>query len=548
MVILFLVFTSCENQNQKNINETNTNNSKKTHEDLSDISTKEFRTFEVLDSKYITKEELWKTLNPQINNFKQSDHDRLKSLILEKDILTIQNSIKNKKLTYTELTKFFLYRIKAFDRENEKSLNSVISLNPSAIKQAQLLDSIYSLNSSDNHPIFGMPLLLKDNINTSDMPTTAGAVALKDNQTEDAFIVSQLKSKGAIILGKANLSEWAYFFCGDCPSGYSAIGGQTLNPYGRKIFDTGGSSSGSGVSVTANFCVAAIGSETSGSILSPSSKNAVVGLKPTVGLVSRSGIIPISSTLDTAGPMTKFVVDNAILLDAITENDSNDFKALSQPNHIGNYFSNLGKSDIEGIRLGAPKSLLEDSLFVNAIQILKAKGAEIIEIEEEDIPLPNFLNLLNLDMKADLPKYLNNYGYPSLEVKSIEDIISFNKKDSAMVMPYGQKLFYGIVNDKGDDNFLNKIKDTLKTNGRKFFNIPFEKYQLDGFLSINNYHASYAAVAEYPALTLPMGFAKEGEPKGLTFIAKSLKEDKLLSWAYVFEKASQARKMPKEYH
>ena len=161
-----------------------------------------------------------------------------------------------------------------------------------------------------------------------DMATTAGAVALKDNTTDDAFMVNQLKSKGALILGKANLSEWAYFFCGDCPSGYSAVGGQTLNPYGRRIFDTGGSSSGSAVSVAANFCAAAIGSETAGSILSPASQNSVVGLKPTIGLVSRSGIVPISSTLDTAGPITKTVRDNAIVLDAIYGYDKSDSKSI----------------------------------------------------------------------------------------------------------------------------------------------------------------------------------------------------------------------------
>src|SRR5690606_23680601 len=198
--------------------------------------------------------------------------------------------------------------------------NSVISLNPKVIEQAKQKDKEFK-NKRLKHPIFGMPILLKDNINTADMPTTAGAVVFQNNQTDDAFIVKQLKDKGALILGKANLSEWAYFFCGECPSGYSAIGGQTLNPYGRRVIDTGGSSSGSGVSVAANFCAAAIGSETAGSILSPASQNSVVGLKPTVGLLSRSGIVPISSTLDTPGPITKNVMDNAIVLDAMFGED-----------------------------------------------------------------------------------------------------------------------------------------------------------------------------------------------------------------------------------
>ena len=454
-----ILFFTCNNTKQKD-NET----VKKTTENkLSDITTKAFRSFEVLDSKHITKKNLWLSLKSEMEGFTQIDHDRLKPLIIEKNIPSIQNSITKGDLTYTELTQFFLFRIRAFDRENNKSLNAVISLNPNAITEAKKLDSIFKKNKYNSHPIFGMPLLLKDNINTVDMPTTAGAVALKNNNTKDAFMVNVLKSKGAIILGKANLSEWAYFFCGDCPSGYSAIGGQTLNPYSRKIFDTGGSSSGSGVSVTANFCVAAVGSETSGSILSPSSQNSVVGLKPTVGLVSRSGIVPISSTLDTAGPMTKFVIDNAILLDAMTANDEKDPKALSKPKHVYNYFSRLDDYEIKGLRLGAPKTLLKDSLFLKSIAILKTQGVKIIEFEPEDIRLNNFLSLLNLDMKNDLPTYLKQYGDVTLKTKSIEDIIAFNKKDSVKSMPYGQKLFYGVLNDKGSSDDLNKIKDTLKT-------------------------------------------------------------------------------------
>ena len=266
--------------------------------DLSDISTKDFREFKVLDSENLTKAEIWSVISPQMDDFKESDYNRLKPMILEQDIPTLQQHISDGKFNYQQLTKFYLYRIRKFDRENPLSLNSVIAINPNVIEQAEESDKDYVGNKKSNHPIFGMPILLKDNVNASDMATTAGAVALKDNFVEDAFIVKQLKSKGALILGKANLSEWAYFFCGKCPSGYSAIGGQTLNPYGRRIIDTGGSSSGSGVSVSANFCAAAIGSETAGSILSPASQNSTVGLKPTVGLVGRTGIVPISSTVN----------------------------------------------------------------------------------------------------------------------------------------------------------------------------------------------------------------------------------------------------------
>ena len=268
----FIFIVSCKNSKSSDVRSPiEESETKEESSDLSTISTKYFREFKVLDSKNLTKEEIWEAINPQMTDFNETNYNRLKPFILEKDITELQIYRTANKFTYVELTKFYLYRIRKFDRENPLSLNSVIAINPNVIKEAKLRDRDF-LNKRMKHPIIGMPILLKDNVNAADMATTAGAVALKDNFAEDAFIVKQLKSKGALILGKANLSEWAYFFCGDCPSGYSAIGGQTLNPYGRRVFDTGGSSSGSGVSVAANFCAAAIGSETSGSILSPASQ------------------------------------------------------------------------------------------------------------------------------------------------------------------------------------------------------------------------------------------------------------------------------------
>ena len=547
-LLVFLFIFSCKNDKsleaREPVSESKTVETVKSKADLSAISTKDFREFKVLDSKVITKAELWDAINPQFNDFNKSDYNRLKPLILEADILTLQQYVADRKLSYESITKFYLYRIREFDRENELSLNSVISINPNVIAEAKAVDD--NANEKD-HPIYGMPILLKDNINTKAMPTTAGAVALNSNNTDDAFIVEQLKSKGALILGKANLSEWAYFFCGDCPSGYSAIGGQTLNPYGRRIMDTGGSSSGSGVAVAANFCAAAIGSETSGSILSPSSSNSIVGLKPTVGLISRSGIVPISSTLDTAGPMTKTVMDNAILLDAVVGEDTNDSKTITSLWQPGYYFDNLKNSNLSGKRFGAPKRLLEDSLYGKALNVLKQKGAQIVEIDEEKIGLPNFLRLLNLDMKKDLPFYMENYASSSISLRTVEDIMAFNTEDSVRVIPYGQRLFKGIVDDKGDAIFLERIKDTLMTNGKRYFDIPMDQHNLDGFLSINNYHASFAAVAEYPALTVPMGYTKEGNPMGLTFISQPLSEKQLLEWAFVYEQARKARVAPKDY-
>tara|TARA_R110002111_G_scaffold46785_1_gene84140 strand:+ start:389 stop:2023 length:1635 start_codon:yes stop_codon:yes gene_type:complete len=506
---------------------------------------KDFREFIVLDSKYINKADLWEPFNDDLEDFTENVYNNLKPLVLEQNIPTLQNHIANGDLSYEKLVKFYLYRIRKFDRENELSLNSVISINPTVIDEARKLDD---MDVDKLHSIFGMPILLKDNINTSVLPTTAGAVALQNNNTDDAFITKRLKEQGAIILGKANLSEWAYFFCGDCPSGYSAIGGQTLNPYGRRIIDTGGSSSGSGVAVAANFCVGAVGSETSGSILSPSSKNSIVGLKPTIGLLSRSGIVPISSTLDTPGPMTKNVTDNAILLDAMSGFDENDSKSINSKFGNGFYYNNTNENSLKGMRFGAFKRLLEDSLYVQAISNLKSKGAEIIEIDEENIKLQSFRRLLNLDMKADLLFYLSNYASASITLKSVQDVIEFNKKDSINVMPYGQSLFEGVVADKASDEEFQTIKDSLKINGRNYFDIPMEKHQLDGILSINNYHAGFAAVAEYPALTVPMGYTVDGTPEGLTFISKPLSEKKLLHWAYAYEQASKKRKAPSNYN
>ncbi|MCO4821337.1 MAG: amidase [Flavobacteriaceae bacterium] len=512
-----------------------------------DAEVKDFREFKVLDSKYIENSELWSSFNSQLEDFSENSYNDLKSLIIEQDIPTLQKHITDGELSYELLTKFYLYRIRKFDRENELSLNAVIAINPNVIEEAKRADNARFVENS--HPIFGMPILLKDNINASGMPTTAGAVALENNLANDAFIVKQLKKQGALILGKTNLSEWAYFFCGDCPSGYSAIGGQTLNPYGRRVFDTGGSSSGSGVSMAANFAVAAVGSETSGSILSPSSANSIVGLKPTIGLVSRSGIVPISSTLDTAGPMTKNVIDNAIVLDAMFGEDLSDSKSISALWLNGFYYEELPQSkSLIGKRFGAFKRLLKDSLYQNALEDLKKLGATIVEVEEGLRTLPNFISLLNLDMKNDLPKYLNTYTNPSIKVKSVSDVISFNKTDSLRVMPYGQKLFNGIVADKGDEIFLANIKDSLHIIGKTFYDVPRKSLKLHGFLSINNYHAGLAAVAEYPAITIPMGYDDNGKPKGLTFIGKRLEEKQLIEYAYAYEQATKKRKVPSNYN
>lgn len=509
------------------------------------VAQAEEREYKVLDSEFIVLDSLWAPFNAEIREFEENRYAELKDRLLEADIMEIQENIEEGELTYEELALFYLYRIKKYDRENELSLNSIISLNKDLLKEAREKDLALK-NGEKKHPIFGIPVLLKDNINSDDNATTAGALALSDNITDDAFIVERLKENGAIILGKANLSEWAYFFCGDCPSGYSALGGQTLNPYGRKIFDTGGSSSGSAVAVAANLAPVAVGSETSGSILSPSSQTSLVGLKPTIGLLSRGGIVPISGTLDTPGPITKSVVDNAILLSAMTGKDNADAASESFQETNNDYYSELEKADVQGIRLGAIKELMEDPLYARAVDDLKTAGAEVVEFEAEDVELPNFVRLLNLDMKKDLPEYFKKYG-GNTGFSSIEDLVKFNIEDSTLRMPYGQALFEGILQDSASDEDFAAIKDTLHRNGKQFFDAPMKEHNLDAVLSINNSHAGFAAVAKYPAITVPMGFSEEGAPKGLTIITTPNGEQDLLKWAAAYEKQSKRRKAPEKY-
>ena len=506
----------------------------------------DFREFKVLDSKYIESDSIWTPFNKDLEAFSDNRYEQLLPLILDQDIPTLQKAVYSGSFSYEELVLFYLKRIQKYDRNNDLSLNSVISLNPNVLQEARVKDQGLK-NKMMKHPIFGIPVLLKDNINTADMPTTAGAIALTENITEDAFIVKRLKENGALILGKANLSEWAYFFCGDCPSGYSAVGGQTLNPYGRRILDTGGSSPGSAVSIAANFAAGAVGSETAGSILSPASQNSLVGLKPTIGVLSRGGIVPISSYLDTPGPITKNVRDNAILFSAMSGRDSQDPASVANKNNTSNYYESLAEVSLKGKRFGALKSLMEDSLYVAALKDLESAGAEIVEFEGEDLDLPNFTRFLNIEMKRDLPVYFKKYGNKDLSFKNVKDVVSYNNSDSLMRSPYGQKLFDGIVADSATPEEFTAIKDTLTTNGRRFFEEPMTTHNLDGVLSINNYHAGYAAVAKYPALTVPMGYAKNNAPKGLTFIARPYQEAALFSWALAYEKASKKRVSPSNY-
>jgi amidase len=505
--------------------------------------------FKLIQSKVLDKNGVFRPLYDEVSKMGETEYQALKPMVLEQDIPTIQSHITAGKLTYEKLVLFYLYRIYHYELNNATNLNTIIALNEHVVDEARKLDKLMNSNSDRvYHPICGMPILLKDNIDTEGMPTTAGSIALQDNNVDDAFIVKKLKENGALILGKVNLSEWAYFLCKGCPVGYSAVGGQTLNPYGRKIFETGGSSSGSATSIAANYAVAAVGSETSGSILSPSSQNSVVGLKPTVGLLSRTGIVPISSTLDTPGPITKNVLDNAILLSAMIGKDEDDPKSVAANEK---YLDLLGQqASLKGKRLGAMRYLMaSDSIYRITIGKLIGLGAEVVEFDPPEVSMEGFLSILNIDMRNDLPAYITAHVQDKerVKIRSVSDAIAFNKADSLIRIPYGQALFEGILADTTSVVQLDSIKNTLKKNGRRFFDAALDRYDLDAVLSINNYHAGYAAVAKYPALTVPMGYKTNGEPVGLTFIAKQFQELELLQLGRAFEAATKSRKMPLDF-
>ncbi|WP_324025779.1 amidase family protein [Maribacter sp. BPC-D8] len=506
--------------------------------------------YKLIQSKVLDKNEVFRPLYEEVSKLTEGEYQKLLPMILEQDIFVIRNHIKEGRLTYENLVLFYLYRIYKYELNNETTLNTIIALNKDVVAQARELDreNEKGIAAQTQHPIYGMPILLKDNINALGMKTTAGSIALMDNEVDDSFIVQQLKKNGALILGKVNLSEWAYFLCSGCPVGYSAYGGQTLNPYGRKVFETGGSSSGSGTAVAANYAVAAVGTETSGSILSPSSQNSVVGLKPTIGLLSRSGIVPISSTLDTPGPMTKNVRDNANLLSAMFGYDESD-PASVEDNFMGVLSVGLHPIPFSEMRLGAIKELMEsDSIYKQTIEDLKEAGATIIEFTPPEVAMNGFLSILNIDMRNDLKSYLKEKTNPELvKITSIADAVIFNNADSLVRIPYGQALFEGILSDTTTTTELEEIKSNLEKNGRTFFDTAMDKYKLDAVLSINNYHAGYAAVAKYPALTIPMGYKVSGEPISLTFIGKQFSEAHLLNMGKSYEDNFHNRVMPKDY-
>jgi amidase len=482
-------------------------------------------------------------------------------------IFELQKKMKEGEYSSRKITELYLNRIKEIDQSGP-SLNSVIEINPDALDIADKMDQERKAGKLRG-PLHGIPILIKDNINTGDkMMTTAGALALKGNVvTNDAFIIQKLRESGAVLLGKTNLSEWANFRSTRSSSGWSSRGGQTKNPC---ILDrnTSGSSSGSAAAVAANLCTIAIGTETDGSIIAPSSFCGIVGIKPTVGLWSRSGIIPISATQDTAGPMTRTVTDAAILLGALAGEDAADaITTQHKEKDKIDYTSFLNIEGLKGKRIGIEKSFLKGneavvSIYQEAIELLKKNGATIIEIDLLKLTKPlgeSEFTVLQYEFKDGVNKYLSS---AKATVKSLSEVINFNKQNESTAMPYFKQELLEMCNSKGslqDKEYTDAFK--ISTSARKIIDDMMQLHQLDAICStsiglanctdlVNGdydtgfYFAPPAAMAGYPHITVPMGKVHELSI-GLSFIAGAYQEGKLIEMAYSFEQTSKKRTPPK---
>lgn len=466
----------------------------------------------------------------------------------------LQVAMENGAVTSKELVLMYLHRISQYDKKGP-TLNSVLEINPDAVFIAEALD-LERKKSGARGPLHGVPVLVKDNIDTGDnMHTSAGSLALEHHvAAEDSAVASQLRAAGAVILGKTNMTEWANFMTEKMPNGYSSRGGQVLNPYGPGQFDVGGSSSGSGSAVAAGFAAAAIGTETSGSILSPASSNSVVGIKPTVGLISRRGIIPISFSQDTAGPMTKTVKDAAILLSALTAPDEKDPATLTNPDPWVDYTSFLLKEGLNGMRIGVARdpyftyfSDEEGLIMEEAIASLREQGAEVLG--SIDIPYAKDswdYHTLFYEFKPSLNAYLRNTS-SSVPIKSLKDLIAYNEKDSDKMLQYKQTVLEESEKYSGtlteEEYILSREKDIYRSR-EAGLDAVMEEHQLDAIVTPNNFGAGIPAKAGYPSITVPGGYTKEGKPVGVTFTARAFEEGTLIKIAYGYEQATKHRRAP----
>jgi amidase len=484
----------------------------------------------------------------------------------EMDIAALRQAMDSGAATALEITDYHLARIARID-QGDAGLRSIIDINPDARDIAQALDAERRERGASG-PLHGIPVLLKANIDTGDrMATSAGSLALAEHRPpDDAFLVQRLRDAGAVILAKANLSEWANFRSTRSSSGWSSIGGQTRNPY-DPLRNPCGSSSGSAVAVAAGLTVLAVGTETDGSIICPASINGIVGIKPTLGLVSRDGIIPIAHSQDTAGPMARSVRDAALMLNALAVVDPGDPASAQRPASIPDYAAGLSAEALDGRRIGvlrsysgAGRDARVEQILEDSIALLKAQGAVIvdpIEIDTEGMGAAEYEVLL-YEFKADLNRYLEESGAP---YTSLEKLIEFNQANADTVMPiFGQEIFIQ-AQEKGpltDDDYLEALSRSKRI-AQQGIDGALTEHQLDALIAPSNGPAwmtdhvnsdnysisssSFAAISGYASITVPAGNVS-GLPIGLSFIGGAFSERALIEIAYAFEQHRKARQAP----
>lgn len=486
--------------------------------------------------------------------------------LAEATVTELQSMMANGELTARKLASWYLDRIELLD-VGENGLHSIIEINPDALAIADELDAERAAGTVRG-PLHGIPVVLKANIDTGDrMATSAGSLALaKHRAPDDAFLVARLRDAGALILGKTNLSEWANFRSDHSSSGWSSVGGQTGNAY-DPIRNPCGSSSGSAVAVSANLATLAVGTETDGSIVCPASINGIVGIKPTLGLVSRDGIIPIAHSQDTAGPMARTVRDAALMLNDMVARDDADPASGDRPGTLPDYAADLDASALQGARIGvirnfygAGRARHVDDIFSAAVDTLRAQGAIIvdpIEIDTDGMGAAEFEVLL-YEFKTDLNRYLAESGAP---LATLADIIAFNEANADRVMPFFGQNTLEESQAKGpltEETYLQALEDSKRI-ARDGIDNAFAEHDLDALVAPTNAPAwltdhingdtfgagssSLAAVSGYANVTVPAGDAF-GLPVGLSFIGGAFSERRLIELAYAFEQATGARKVP----
>jgi amidase len=487
----------------------------------------------------------------------------------ETTVADLRRKLDSGELTARRLTEAYLDRIAALDRQGPE-LRSVIETNPEALPIADALDAERKARGPRG-PLHGIPVLVKDNVDTADrMTTTAGSLVLEGSTPpRDAHVVARLREAGAVILGKANLSEWANFRSSRSVSGWSARGGQCRNPYALDR-NPCGSSSGSGVAVSANLVPLAVGTETDGSIVCPSTNCGIVGIKPTVGLVSRAGIIPISHTQDTAGPMTRTVADAAVLLTALAGVDPRDAATAESEGRVADYSKSLDPGGLRGARIGVARNLAgfhpdTDRLFDEAVAEMRRRGAEIVDPAD----VPNVkelgdpeLEVMLYEFKAGLEAYFASLG-PKAPVRTLADAIAFNERNREREMPFfGQEIFLKAV-EKGPlttPAYREALEKCGRLSRKEGLDAVLDQHRLDALVAptgapawvidpVSGDHfvggnSTPAAVSGYPSITVPMGFVF-GLPVGLSFIGRVWSEAVLVRLAFAFEQATKHRRPPR---